>query len=272
MPGRFSGLTDPQWEILEPLIPDPFIGYVGRPHAPFREVVNTIVWVLITGARWADVPQEKGFASRSTAHRWLGIWSADGTLEIIKAHLLGDAQNAGLIDWESGSVDSSFSAGKGGGEEVEYGFKGKGVNLHTLTEGGGKPLSIISTGAAKSEREQVVPLLESVKVLTGKPGRPNKVPQALQGDKGYDSRELRQTLRKRGIAPRISRRSWPDRKAPRGRPPAQPIDRWKVERAFAWLQRKYRRLVVRWERKNRYWEGFVLIAFCMFWVNLLILG
>jgi len=271
VPGKFKGLTDLQWEIIAPLIPDPFIGYVGRPHAPFRDIINTIIWVLISGARWADVPEEEGFASRSTAHRWLGILSANGMLKIIKARLLGSAQNAGLIDWERGCVDGSFSAGKGGGEGVEHGFKGKGVTLHALTEGEGKPLSIISTGAAESERAQVFPLLDEVKVLTGKPGRPNKVPQALQGDKGYDSRELRRELRKRGIAPLISRRIWPDRKAPRGRPPAKPIDRWKGERAFSWLQRKFRRLVVRWERKNRYWNGFILIALYMFWVNLLIL-
>lgn len=271
MPGRFGGLTDAQWKILSSLIPDPFVGSVGRPHAPYRAVVNTIVWVLITGARWADVPKEDGFASRSTAHRWLGIWSDDGTLEIIKAHLLGDAQNAGLINWQRGCVDGSFCAGKGGGDGVEHGFKGKGVTLHTLTEGEGRPLAIISTGAATSEREQVVPLLEEVKVLTGKPGRPNKVPQALQADKGYESRQLRQTLRMRGIAPKICRRLWLDRKAPRGRPPAQPIDRWKGERTFSWLQRKFRRLVVRWERKSLYWNGFILFALCIFWINLLIL-
>jgi len=79
------------------------------------------------------VPQEEGFASKSTAHnRWLGIWSEDGTLDTIKAYLLGDGQNAGLIDWERVSVDGSFVAGKGGGEGVEYGFKGKGLTLHTL--------------------------------------------------------------------------------------------------------------------------------------------
>jgi transposase len=271
MPGRFRGLTDQQWEVIGPLIPDPFTGYVGRPHAPFRAVVNTIVWILITGARWADVPEEEGFASKSTAHRWLGIWSEDGTLDTIKAYLLGDGQNAGLIDWERGSVDGSFVAGKGGGEGVEYGFKGKGLTLHSLTEKEGKPLSVISTGAAESERGQVISLLDTVQVHTGKPGRPNKVPHALQADKGYDSKELRQALRKRGIAPMISRRSWPDRKAPRGRPPAKPVDRWKAERTFSWLQRKFRRLVVRWERKNKYWEGFILFALCIFWVNLLIL-
>jgi hypothetical protein len=41
--------------------------------------------------------------------------------------------------------------------------------------------------------------------------------------------------------------------------------RWKVERAIAWLQRKFRRIVVRWERKRKYWEGFLTMALVVFW-------
>jgi hypothetical protein len=33
------------------------------------------------------------------------------------------------------------------------------------------------------------------------------------------------------------------------------------------LQRKYRRLVVRWERRNKYWEGFLLTALVVFWAG-----
>jgi hypothetical protein len=29
--------------------------------------------------------------------------------------------------------------------------------------------------------------------------------------------------------------------------------RWVVERAIAWLQKKFRRVAVRWERELRYW-------------------
>ena len=244
----------------------------GQPHAPFRKVINTILWVLISGARWADVPKEEGFGTRPTSHRWLGIWESDGTWANIKARLQGDAQNLRLIEWERASVDGAFAAGKGGGENVQYGFKGKGVTLHALVDGNGNPLSVISTGAAAGEREQVEPLLNSVHVLTGAPGRPKKLPQALQADKGYDSRELRNSLRRRGVAPMIPRRAWSKRKPFRGRPPAKPFDRWKVERTFAWCQRKFRRLVVRWERRNNYWNGFISLAVCMFWINLLILG
>jgi len=271
MPGKFCGLTDNEWNIIEPLLPtSPATPRKGRPHAPFREIINTIVFILITGARWVDVPMGPGFGSRSTSHRWLGLWEIDGTWENIKAHLLGQAHKRDLIDWERASVDGSFVAGKGGGEDVQYGFKGKGVNIHALVDGNGAPLSTISTGAAESERAQVEPLIDAVHVLTGDPGRPKKLPDALQGDKGYDSSKLREQLRKRGITPMISRRVWPKRKTPQGRPPAKPVDRWKVERTFAWFQRKYRRIVVRWERRNKYWKGFISIAVILFWVNRLV--
>ena len=40
--------------------------------------------------------------------------------------------------------------------------------------------------------------------------------------------------------------------------------RWKVERGISWLQRKYRRLVVRWERRMRYWEGFLGLGILLY--------
>ncbi len=143
-----------------------------------------------------------------------------------------------------------FPPGKGGGESVEHGHKGKGVTIHSLVDGNGNPLAVATTGAKGSERGQVAVLLDSVKVRTGRRGRPRKRLVSLQADKGYDSKKLRAYLRRRGIRPLIPRRIWPNRKQPRGRKPANGADRWKVERTFAWYQRKFRRLSVRWERRN----------------------
>ncbi|MEH2408039.1 MAG: hypothetical protein V7K36_04040 [Nostoc sp.] len=53
-----------------------------------------------------------------------------------------------------------FPPGKGGGEEVAYGGKGKGILIHTLTEGNGMPLTNSTTPANGNEREQVLPLLD----------------------------------------------------------------------------------------------------------------
>lgn len=52
-------LTDEQWEVLEPLIPDPLrrTDGRGRPWRDSRDVLNGILWVLRTGAPWHDLPE-----------------------------------------------------------------------------------------------------------------------------------------------------------------------------------------------------------------------
>src|SRR3954452_17965861 len=91
-----------------------------------------------------------------------------------------------------------FPPGKGGGEGVAHGGKGKGILIHSLTEGRGMPLANRVTPANGDERAQVVPLLDAVKVHTGKRGRPRKRLKVIATDKGYDAQALRQQLRKRG--------------------------------------------------------------------------
>ena len=88
--------------------------------------------------------------------------------------------------------EGSFAAGKGGGEGVEYGFKGKGVLTHALVDGNGNILSVTTTGAGHSEREQVEELLDGIDVNTGRRGRRRSRPATLELDKGYDSQELRE--------------------------------------------------------------------------------
>ena len=51
-------LADEQWEVLEPLVPEPSrrADGRGRPWRDSREVLNGILWVLRTGAPWRDLP------------------------------------------------------------------------------------------------------------------------------------------------------------------------------------------------------------------------
>jgi len=74
-----------------------------------------------------------------------------------------------------------------------------------LTEGNRLPLAVTSTQASASEREQVIELLEQVSVCSGR-GRPRSNPKEIHADKGYDSKKLRQVLRKKGIRPVIPKR------------------------------------------------------------------
>ncbi|MBS4167618.1 transposase [Parachlamydia sp. AcF125] len=123
------------------------------------------------------------------------------------------------------------------------------------------------TGAKGDERQQVEKLLDSVDGLVATFSKEMGLFPIFEADKGYDSRELREKLLKRKIYPLIPYRkigkqeswkkiaSWVLRK------------RWQVERAIAWLQRKFRRLVVRWERRLKYWKGFLSFGLILFWIN-----
>jgi transposase len=112
MAGRFEGVTEDQWKVLNLLIPEePYI--FGRPHPDRRKLLNTILYVLITGCRWCDVPIGPQWGKRSTAHKYLGIWEANGVLRRLKQSLLEIAELESLIDWSRGSVDGSFSPWKG---------------------------------------------------------------------------------------------------------------------------------------------------------------
>lgn len=84
MPGKFNGLTDSEWEQLRRLLPDEKNG-TGKPLAEARKVLNTIFYILITGCRWCDVPVCENWATKSSAHRRLGRWQENGTLNSLKA-------------------------------------------------------------------------------------------------------------------------------------------------------------------------------------------
>jgi transposase len=170
-----------------------------------------------------------------------------------------------------GPWTAHFPPGKGGGEGVAYGRKGKGILIHSLTDAAGMPLAARTTPANGDERAQVIPLLDNLHIRTGKRGRPRKRLKVLAADKGYDARDLRQRLRKRGIRPQIPKRVWKT-KRPRGRPIKQGVPRFQAERTFAWFQRKYRRLVVRWERIAVCFKAFLAIAVIHMWVQRLIAG
>jgi transposase len=243
----------------------------GMPHVPFRYVPNTLLYILITGCRWCDVPQGEQRSSGSSAHRWLKRWEKDGISERLKARVPGIADENGLINRESGAVDGSFSPGKGGGEGVRYGRKGKGILIHTVAERNGMPMSCMATPANTDERAAVLTLPDDINPKTGKVGRPRKRIKVPAGDKGYDSRELRKNLRKRGIRPQLPGRIWGGKRKA-GRPIKNDAPRFQVERTFSWLQRRYRRLVIRWERIESCFQAFLNSAFIHIWLKKISVG
>jgi transposase len=70
MAGTFEGLSDLEWKLFADLLPpEPPKRGRGMPHAACRQVVNTLLYILITGCRWCDLPRGPQWASKSAAHR-----------------------------------------------------------------------------------------------------------------------------------------------------------------------------------------------------------
>jgi hypothetical protein len=100
------------------------------------------------------------------------------------------------------------------------------------------PLAHRTTPANGDERAQVIPLLDAVRLRTGRRGRPRKRVKVLVTDKGYDAHALRQQRRRRGIRAQIPKQVWKS-KPPRGRPMKKEGPRFQAERTFAWFQKTY---------------------------------
>jgi len=94
-----------------------------------------------------------------------------------------------------------------------------------------------TTPAKGAERAQGVPLLEAVKVRTGKRGHPRKRLKVIATDRGYEATVLRQTLRKRGLRAQRPKRVWKSKKN-RGRPSTKVVPRFQAARTFVWFQKK----------------------------------
>jgi len=78
-----TDLTNVQWERIRPLIPGAEMDRTGvrggRPWRDPRAVLDGILWVLRTGARWGDLPRR--YPPPQTCHRRFQKWVREGVLE-----------------------------------------------------------------------------------------------------------------------------------------------------------------------------------------------
>ena len=91
-------LTDDQWRVLDPLIPEPSgrKDRRGRPWTPRRAVLNAILWILRTGAPWRDLPER--YPPYQTCHRRFQDWVRSGILKGVLEALAEDLYVRGRLD------------------------------------------------------------------------------------------------------------------------------------------------------------------------------
>ncbi|CAA9464061.1 MAG: Mobile element protein [uncultured Rubrobacteraceae bacterium] len=107
-------LTDEQWEVLEPLIPDPPRrgDGRGRPWRDPRDVLNGVLWILRTGAPWKDLPER--YPPYQTCHRRFQKWIEEGVFSAILEALAEDLKGRGEIDLSECYIDGTFVVAKKG--------------------------------------------------------------------------------------------------------------------------------------------------------------
>jgi len=130
-----------------------------------------------------------------------------------------------------------------------------GSKHHLLVDASGIPLAFSVTGGNRNDVTELIPLLEAVPAVAGRPGRPRRRPDSVIADRGYDHDKYRRLVRERGVEPLIARRQ-SEHGSGLGR------QRWVVERTFAWLH-NFKRLLVRYERRADIHHALLALGCCL---------
>src|SRR5215475_5673172 len=178
-------LSDSEWAFIRPQLPTP--AHTGRPGANDRRTIEGVLYILITGCRWQDLPREYG--APTTVWRRLRRWSEDGIWERIWHSALSRLDEQGKLDWSMAFLDGSFAPAKKGGEKVGLTRKGKGTKWMLVVDGNGLPLGFHLDGANRAEVRLAEQTLDTIRVARPR-GRSRRRPEKVVAVRGYDSSEF----------------------------------------------------------------------------------
>ncbi len=95
---------------MKPLLPKP--AATGRPRSNDRTVLNVIIYVLVSGCGWDEMP--KTYGDDSAANPRLRRWQEFGIWKKILGRAIKSAHKSGRIDMQKISIDSSSIPSKKG--------------------------------------------------------------------------------------------------------------------------------------------------------------
>ncbi|MCX4451306.1 IS5 family transposase [Streptomyces sp. NBC_01789] len=221
---------------------------------PDRQALCGILFVLHTGIQWEYLPQELGFGSGMTCWRRLAAWNEGGVWDQLHLILLARLRAAKQLDWSRAVIDSSHvRAARRGPKAAPARSTTHGRAASTTSSSTARASR--STGGNRNDVTQLLPLLAKIPSVPGLVGRPRRRPDVLLGDRGYDHDKYRRLVWAQGVKPVIARRGV-------AHGSGLGVHRWVVERTIAWLH-GFRRLRIRWERRDDIHEAFLGLATCL---------
>ncbi len=280
--------------MVEPLLP--VSGVRGRPRVDDRQVINGMLYKCRTGIAWRDLPQRYG--PWKTVYNRFWRWSRNGTLATLVSRVRVIAEAVDELDREV-SVDSSIvrahqhaagarrmRAAHTGGERVlrradrasDHAIGrsrgGPTTKIHLACDGHGRPVSVVLTGGNVNDCTMFDQVMAGVRFGRRGPGRPRTRPTRVIADKGYSSRAIRASLRRRHIPATIPERQ--DQQTNRrrrgrtgGRPPAFDRATYRrrntVERCFQRLK-QFRAIATRYDKTALSYRAMIDLATLTLWL------
>jgi transposase len=241
-----SDLSEPEWAVLEPMLPPPARTGRRRKHG-LRRIVEAILYVVVGGCQWRNLPKE--FPPRQTVQEWFYQWRDSGlwrrihhTLLLARREALGRlaSPSAGVMDAQSVRTVEGGPCGYDAGKKV-WGRK-----RNAVVDTQGDLLELAVTAANVQDWDAACGLMRKARRLYPWLAR-------IWADSSYAAEKTQDAAQILKLVVEIVRRCGDVRGfvvLPR---------RWVVERTFAWLNR-CRRLTKDFERSIPSAEAWIWIA------------
>jgi transposase len=227
--------------------------YIGDPNK-CKNFVEAVYWIMRTGAQWRELPSRYG--KWNTVFTRFNDWSKKNVWQDLINYCIEDPDleyvmmDATIV--RAHACASGYKKGQAAQAALGRSKGGFTTKIHALVDALGNVLKVIITPGQKSDATEAKNLIEGISNA------------AILGDKGYDSDDLRLTIRQQNCDPVIPPRS--NRK--------EVIDydeflyqaRHLIENFFSKLKH-FRRVFSRFDKALRNYSAFVAFAGAILWLR-----